>query len=108
MTGSFEDRARDVTVLGRANTVMGIPMNHLVFVVMTAIPITTMVSTVVGLLIGALALFALYRIHEIDPQGVDVWVDRIRSLMSGWRAGEKTRRTVIVITRGEPANVVDR
>jgi type IV secretory pathway VirB3-like protein len=91
---SFTEKTQDVAVLTRSDTVMGIPMPYFVFVLSIGIPTSTMVSVFLGIPVTVLALVALYQLHQLDPQGVEVWVDRVRGMMSVWRAGRRTRRAI--------------
>jgi len=89
---TFEDKAQDVTVLANGNRVMGIPMTYFVMTLMIAIPIATMVKLWLGAGFGLVTLFGLYRVHETDPQALDVWINRVRSKVRVWQAGRKTLR----------------
>ena len=94
MRETFEDQAQDVAVLGRTHAVMGIPTNYFVMTLMIAIPLATMAKWWMGVGFGAVTLLGLYRIHEADPQAIDVWINRIRSQVRSWHAGRKTARVL--------------
>jgi type IV secretory pathway VirB3-like protein len=94
MAETFEDRAQDVAVLGRSFRIMGIPTTFFVMTVMISIPLATMVKWWMGIGFGAITLFGLYRIHENDPQALDVWINRIRSQVRVWQAGRKSARSL--------------
>jgi len=95
MADSFEDKAQDVTVLGGASAILGIPMPYVAFTLVIAFPLTFMVWWVLGLVFATLALFGLYHIHQADPQAVDVWLERMRSQVNVWQAGRKTGRDIV-------------
>ena len=94
MPETFEDKTQDVAVLGGTHAIMGIPTNYFVMTLMIAIPLATMVKWWMGLGFGVVTLLGLYRIHETDPQAIDVWINRIRSQVRSWHAGRKTRRVL--------------
>ena len=97
MGDSFEEKARDVTVLGGAIAVLGIPLPYFVFTLLVSFPLIFMVWWVLGLTVAVLALFGLYHIHQADPQAVDVWIDRMRSRVNVWQAARKTGRSILLL-----------
>ena len=92
MPETFQDKAQDVAVLGQGHRIIGIPMPYFAMTIMIAIPIATMVKWWLGVGFGAFAIYSLYRLHEVDPQALDVWIYRVRSQVRTWQAGRKTRR----------------
>lgn len=100
MADSFEDKAQDVAVLGRANVLFGIPMPYVAFTLVIAFPLTFMVWWGLGLTFAVLSLFGLYHLHQADPQAVDIWIERLRSRINVWQAGRKSGRAIVLLRCG--------
>ena len=92
MAETFEDKTQDVAVLGTSFRIMGMPATYFVMILMISIPLATMVKWWMGLGFGSITIFGLYRLHENDPQALDVWIYRIRSQVRSWQAGRRKVR----------------
>lgn len=97
MADSFEDKAQDVTVLGGATALLGIPMPYVAFTLVIAFPLTFLVWWGLGLTFAALALYGLYHLHQADPQAMEIWLERLRSRVNVWQAGRKTGHAIVLL-----------
>lgn len=92
-----EQALKVITVFSGQQTLFGLPSNVTGLGIAVTLILFFILSKVVAIIFAVFYFAVMFRIHENDPKGFEVWRSVIVRRTSGWSGGEVKPTTLIVL-----------